>query len=107
MALAPEECLVEQGSWLCEMALWTVWFHRGDGMAGSSSEIFTVAQNDFEALILNSGPLFFKVSRHAHNFVEWMNAQDVDGVDDLSTGQLEGRLEMIERATTAKRGLMD
>ena len=105
--------VVEAGEAVCEMALWTTWWHRGHCTCGSACDVFNIERHSLREVIVefprekNDYLLLY-----ARRYVQWLN-QDratVDDTTDLHSGRSKvqvglrsGRLRVIVRACVAVR----
>lgn len=82
--------VVEAGEAVCEMALWTTWWHRGHCTCGSACDVFIIEREALREVIVefprekNDYLLLY-----ARRYVQWLN-QDratVDDTTDLHNGR--------------------
>lgn len=73
------------GSVLCEMALWTPWFHTGTCTVDVRSEIYDVKVSLFEDAVLQHSESGIRVLRYACQFIRWINGPELETLDDLSS----------------------
>merc|ERR1712113_613115 len=79
----------EASTWMCEHALWTTWWHRGECSATCSSDVYGLNKEAFEALVPVMGKKAIKVAEHAIRCVRWMNKKAPENLNDLSHKPVE------------------
>jgi len=88
---------LQEGAWICEVVLWTDWYHLGDLCALTECQVVTVSASIFAQSVQTSAPLWSALRKYAANFLDNLNQVDVDDLTDL-TSQLFSPEEALDRA---------
>ncbi|CAK0866887.1 unnamed protein product, partial [Prorocentrum cordatum] len=91
------EAVRNKEDWIAEPVLWTKWVHRGLLTAIEDGDELAIDGKKFcELVCLNPQAYTFAI-RYAHNFMKWLNCQELDSLSDISQGEDVG--DLVRRAS--------
>jgi len=98
--------LVEVGEWCSEAALWTTWFHAGQLMASSLSEVISISSHKFRSVAHEFPAHIQYIREYGADFIKLLNdcVQDDDslvgGLSDFFASHAE---RLLAARASAKR----
>jgi len=69
---------MEDGSWLCEVALWSKWWHRGQATATVQCTIAAISSEDFRHTIIRHPMAMGICRRYAQLFISYLTCVRLD-----------------------------
>lgn len=80
---------VDKGEdWIAEPSMWSsAWFHLGDCQAVLESRLMLVDPMQFAEVVKRNPSAWLLVTNYCRKFLEWLNAESLDDLSDISQGE--------------------
>jgi len=96
--------MVSKNTWMCEMVLWIMWFHRGHLVAKEAVELVELDASEFHRMIKHRGKSFRHCRAYAERYVDLLLKSISDhGLSSLTDlyGDMDDLRDLVHEASTS------